>query len=182
MLGLVVQTRIAAVFLWADTGPEKKESFMKGGFTLVELLVVVLIIGILSSVALPQYTKAVNKSRAASYWPTLKNLAEAMAICELEKGRWNCAIEDLDVQTPSCKPLPGFSNCAFRYASDDIYPGVAVVFDQTLSFAIVNGVRYCADSGSGLCATYSLGSRQQETGSWGVSTSMAYIVDQTTSR
>ena len=61
---------------------------MKKGFTLIELLVVVLIIGILSAVAMPQYTKAVEKSRASEALSMLKTLREQQALCLLEAGGW----------------------------------------------------------------------------------------------
>ncbi len=56
------------------------------GFTLIELLVVVLIIGILASVALPQYEKAVEKSRAAGAYQLIKSMNDAQKIANLEKG------------------------------------------------------------------------------------------------
>ncbi len=61
-------------------------------FTLIELLVVVLIIGILSAIALPQYTTAVEKSRAAEALVNLKHIQQAYIIRNLEDpsyDRWD---------------------------------------------------------------------------------------------
>lgn len=46
---------------------------MKKAFPLIELLVVVLIIGILAAIALPQYTKTVEKSRLATVIPLARS-------------------------------------------------------------------------------------------------------------
>ena len=67
---------------------------MKRGFTLIELLVVVLIIGILSSVALPQYTKAVEKARATEGVQTAAALSRAIDIWLLENGGFPSSIVD----------------------------------------------------------------------------------------
>jgi len=72
---------------------------MKKGFTLIELLVVVLIIGILSTVALPQYTKAVTKARFAEAFANLKTISQADIACQLEKGG-SCTMADLAIEIP----------------------------------------------------------------------------------
>ena len=74
-----------------------------GGFTLIELLVVVLIIGILSAIALPQYQKAVEKSRAAEALTNLRAIVNAMQLSKMANGEPAKKLEDLAVSLPGEK-------------------------------------------------------------------------------
>ena len=70
------------------------------GFTLIELLVVVLIIGILAAVAVPQYQKAVEKSRAVQIISNIRSIALAEKIYFMENGKYASLFEDLDILIP----------------------------------------------------------------------------------
>jgi len=74
---------------------------MKRGFTLIELLVVVLIIGILSSVALPQYTKAVNKAKVTEVWSLGKAFFDAQNVYVIENGGVSDDLDDLSYEFPA---------------------------------------------------------------------------------
>ena len=68
------------------------------GFTLIELLVVVLIIGILAAVAVPQYQKAVEKSRAVQALTLLKTMYMAAEGFYMGNGVWPNQLDDLDLE------------------------------------------------------------------------------------
>ena len=70
-------------------------------FTLIELLVVVLIIGILAAVAVPQYQKAVYKSRYATLKNLVKSIANAEEIYYLANATYTSNVEELDIDLPS---------------------------------------------------------------------------------
>ena len=73
------------------------------GFTLIELLVVVLIIGILAAVAVPQYEKAVEKSRITEAITGLTAIGHAQEVYHLATGSYADDWSDLDVSIQAGK-------------------------------------------------------------------------------
>ncbi len=69
----------------------------KKGFTLIELLVVVLILGILAAMAMPQYFKAVERSRMTEAVNLLSNIASAQQRKYLQINKYSAKYKGLDV-------------------------------------------------------------------------------------
>ena len=74
---------------------------MKKGFTLIELLVAVLIIGILSSIALPQYRKAVDKAKLQKLVIQGRSLLEAQQLFVIANGSMTNDLDSLDITVPA---------------------------------------------------------------------------------
>ena len=73
----------------------------RSGFTLIELLVVVLIIGILAAIALPQYNKAVWRSRNVQLKTLVSAVTKAQQAYYLAHGEYAANIRDLDINLPA---------------------------------------------------------------------------------
>ncbi len=117
-------------FVRQTTSPARGEA-KRLGFTLIELLVVVLIIGILAAVAVPQYQKSVEKSKAAQAITLLKSVYQAAEAYQLANGEWPSDFDELSINIPWTGTV----------RADENWPGGARS-NQEWSLQLQNGTAY----------------------------------------
>lgn len=84
------------------------------GFTLIELIVVIIIVGILAAIGMTQYTKVVEKGRSAEAKVILGSLRSAEIEYFFENGAYTSTVGNLGVAAPtSCT-----STHYFRYVAN----------------------------------------------------------------
>ena len=98
---------------------KEKNAVNKTGFTLVELLMVVVIIGLLTAVALPGYRKSVEKSRAADALTTMQAVSKSEHAWYLTNNDYTKDFSDLDIDLTDANgnkaDNASFANALYTY-------------------------------------------------------------------
>ena len=141
---------------------------LRSGFTLIELLVVALIIGILAAVALPQYQKAVTKSRIARALPAVKYLTDQIELYRLDNSEYppDNLISVMTLDVPTCSGGSGGRYACDGFGMDyeaydpSLTPWLRVCFPScaesvthsTLYLYFSNNLRDCSGADPQFCA------------------------------
>ncbi len=89
----------------------------KKGFTLLELIMVIVIIAILATLAMPTYFKTVERSRIAEAKKILGMIRSSQLRYYAEHAKFTTALNDLDIEVPASGKFFTFSALAPATAS-----------------------------------------------------------------
>lgn len=67
------------------------------GFTLIELIIVIVIIGIIAAIGISRYSGVIENARAAKAWSTLSDIVTAEKRYFLEGDSYTTTLTDLDI-------------------------------------------------------------------------------------
>jgi len=81
------------------------------GFTLLEIIIVIIIVGVLASLALPRFFRTVEYSRATEAFTNLNAVRQSMERCYLQRSAYtNCNLfSNLDLEDPANSPNNHFT-------------------------------------------------------------------------
>ena len=80
-----------------QANPEHRRA--RAGFTLVELAVVIVIIGVLAAFGVPRFIKSVERSKAAEAFEYLSSIRTAQERYQAQYGTYATNITDLDIKS-----------------------------------------------------------------------------------
>ena len=89
------------------------------GFTLTEVLIVVVILAILASLALPMFVKTIEKAKVGEAISNLSLIRTGQKIYFLEYGEFSPAINDLNIESPN-DPTSRYFEYTASSATDDL--------------------------------------------------------------
>jgi len=70
----------------------------QAGFSLVELTIVVIVLGVLATFAVPRFMTAVERAKASEAYSYLSEIASAQSRHNARTGEYSAALADLDVE------------------------------------------------------------------------------------
>jgi prepilin-type N-terminal cleavage/methylation domain-containing protein len=121
---------------WSTGGAMSKRHFVRFGFTLVELMIVVVILGILAAVAIPAFTRYVKRSKTAEAVGNVQAIYRGEVVYYNNSGERFGAASFVDCPTtPSDAPTPAK------------YPANVILWDsidewKAITFSIPTGHYY----------------------------------------
>jgi prepilin-type N-terminal cleavage/methylation domain-containing protein len=93
-----------------------KRSFQHG-FTLVELLIVVIILAILAAIVIPQFAASTTDAEDAAVQTNLQNLRSAIEFYRQEHGHWPSAVDSTGATCPAGAASGALANTEASFIS-----------------------------------------------------------------